>query len=172
MRVRTLLLGGLIGAAIAYFSDPVSGRGRRTRLRDQAMARARDARRRSGSRARYTLHATRGKLAEMASPGPDTPFVDDATLTQRIRSAVFGRADVADDRISLDVADGVATLRGELDAQDEIDALARRVRAVAGVRDVVSLMHLPGSPAPNKEDALEASQGAEDAAEHQSRSFG
>jgi hypothetical protein len=57
---------------------------------------------------------------------------DDATLTQRIQSEVFGSADVPKDRIALNVAGGVAELRGELDAQEDIDALFVRVSAVRG----------------------------------------
>jgi osmotically-inducible protein OsmY len=97
----------------------------------------------------------------MASPGPDRVVVDDATLTRRIRSEVFGKVDVPKDRIALDVTDGVATLRGELDSQTEVERLADRVRSVPGVVDVVVLIHLPGTPAPNKEAALEASREAE-----------
>lgn len=166
MRMRTLMFGGLLGATAAYYLDPVSGRGRRTRLRDQAMARMRDAGRRAGTRSRYAIQSAQGRMTELVSSGPDTPFVDDVTLAQRIRSGVFGAVDVADDRLSLDVVDGVATLRGELDAQEEIDELLRRVRAEAGVRDVVSLLHLPGQPAPNKESAIEASRGATADADH------
>jgi hypothetical protein len=32
----------------------------------------------------------------------------------------------------------------------------REVRATPGVRDVVNLLHQPGTPAPNKADALRA----------------
>lgn len=158
MRVRTFVFGGLVGAAAVYLFDPVSGRTRRARLRDQAMARAREARRSAESRGRYVAHTVEGKVAEMTTPsaGP----TDDATLRQRIHSDVFGRADVPKDRVTLDVADGVATLRGELDSPQEIDRLVERVRAVPGVLDVAVLIHLPGKPAPNKEPAIEASRAA------------
>jgi osmotically-inducible protein OsmY len=160
MRVRTLLFGGLVGAAIAYYFDPVAGRGRRTRLRDQAMAEARRMVAKAERRGRYLGHMAEGKLAELRSPGPDRTDVDDVVIAQRIHSDVLGRADVPKDRLTVDVAGGVATLRGELDSQVEIDDVASRVRGIAGVQDVDVLIHLPSEPAPNKEAAIEASRRA------------
>jgi len=64
--------------------------------------------------------------------------------------------------VSLDVNDGVVELRGQLDDQAAIEELVLRVRAVPGVRSVVSLLHLPGQPAPNKQEALAASKHAEE----------
>ena len=159
MRLRTLVFGATVGAAIAYLFDPDSGRGRRARLRDQAMARLRDARRLAGARSRYVEHTLGGKVAQMASPGPRLD-VDDVTLAERIRSVVFGRADVPKDRLSLEVVDGVAVVRGELDSTDEMAELAGRVWDVPGVVDVEMLTHLPGRPAPNKRSALDAGHGA------------
>jgi hyperosmotically inducible protein len=156
MRLRTLLLGAAAGAGGAYLFDPISGRSRRARLRDQALARVRDMRRRVGSKGRYHLHRLEGRIAETSSIDR---VADDAILVERIRSQIFGRVDVPDDRVSLDVHDGIATLRGELDSREEIEGLAARVAGVAGVADVVALMHLPGQPPPNKRAALEASRG-------------
>ena len=86
---------------------------------------------------------------------------DDATLAQRIQSEVFGSADVPKDRIALNVAGGVAELRGELDAQEDIDALFVRVSAVPWVRSVRTHLRVHGADAPNKEEALRASEEAE-----------
>jgi osmotically-inducible protein OsmY len=158
--MRTLLFGGLVGAAIAYFFDPVAGRGRRTRLRDQAMAEARRMGARAERRGRYLSHMAEGKLAELRSPGPDRADVDDVVIAQRIQSDVFGRVDVPKDRLSVDVVAGVATLRGELDSRDTIDDVTARVRRVPGVEDVEVLVHLPDEPAPNKEAAIEAGRQA------------
>ena len=99
-------------------------------------------------------------MSELASPGPDNVGADDATITERIRSEVFGAADVAKDRIALTVVDGVAELRGELDAEEEVRQIAERVSFVPGVRQVRNLMRTHGSTAPNKRAALEASDEA------------
>ena len=159
MRIRTLVLGGLIGGAIAYLYDPVSGRGRRAQLRDRGVAEARKLRERADAKQRHLSNLARGTIEGMKTPGIDE--TDDATLTQRIRSEVFGSADVPSDRVALNVVDGIAELRGELDAQEDIDALFVRVSAVPGVRSVRNHLRVHGADAPNKEEALRASEDAE-----------
>lgn len=161
MKMRSLVIGGLVGAAIAYLFDPVSGRGRRTRLRDQAMSEMRKTRERAEAKKRHLSNIARGTVSEIASPGPENREPDDATLTQRIQSEVFGSPDVPKDRIALTVVGGIAELRGELDAQEDVDALFIRVSAVPGVRGVRNFMRIHGADAPNKEDALRASGEAE-----------
>ena len=53
MRIRTLLLGGLIGGAIAYLYDPVSGPGRRADLSRSGLAETRKLRERVGAKQRH-----------------------------------------------------------------------------------------------------------------------
>lgn len=161
MGLPTLVFGGAVGAAIAYLFDPVSGRARRARLRDQGMSRARRAVGDAERRTRYLANVARGRMTEIVAPGPDNRTPDDTTLAHRIQSDVFGRADVPKDRVTLDVVDGVATLRGELDSPEEIESVTSRVAQVPGVVDVQVLVHLPGEPPPNKEEALQASRRAQ-----------
>ena len=160
MRVRTFLLGGAVGAAIAYFFDPVSGAGRRARLRDQTMSEVRKTRERADAKKRHLSNIAQGAMSEFRSPGPDNVDADDATIRQRIQSEVFGAADIPDDRIVLTVVDGVAELRGELDSDEEIRRVTERVSVVPGVREVRNMMRIHGTAAPNKQDALEASNEA------------
>jgi osmotically-inducible protein OsmY len=160
MKVGTLVVGAAIGAALAYLLDPDSGRGRRARLRDQTMSEARKARERGQAKRRYMSNAARGRMSELVSPGPDNRDPDDATLVDRIRSQVFGSPDLPDDRIALTVVDGVAELRGELDAPEEVHRLVERVAAVPGVRSVRNLLRVHGEAPPNKEDAMRASEAA------------
>jgi osmotically-inducible protein OsmY len=160
MKVGTLVIGGAIGAALAYLFDPDSGRGRRARLRDQTMSEVRKARGRGEAKQRYLSNVARGRMSELVSPGPDNRDADDATLGDRIRSQVFGSPQVPDDRIALTVVDGIAELRGELDAPDDILRLGERVGAVSGVRSVRNLLRVHGDAPPNKEDAMRASETA------------
>ena len=160
MRVRTLLLGGLIGAAIAYLYDPVSGAGRRASLRDQTLSELRSTRERAETKRRHLSNIAKGAASEFRSPGPDDREPDDTTLVERIRSDVFGAADVPKDRIALTVVDGIAELRGELDSDEEVRMIGERVSSVPGVREVRNLMRAHGSAAPNKKDALDASESA------------
>jgi osmotically-inducible protein OsmY len=159
MRIRTLFLGGMIGGAIAYLYDPVSGRGRRAQLRDRGLAETRKLRERAEAKQRHLSNLARGTIEGMTTSRIED--TDDATITQRIQSEVFGSADVPKDRIALNVAGGVAELRGELDAQEDIDALFVRVSAVQGVRSVRNHLRVHGADAPNKEGALRASEEAE-----------
>jgi osmotically-inducible protein OsmY len=160
MRVRTFLFGGLFGAAIAYFYDPVSGAGRRARLRDQTLSEIRSTRERAEAKRRHLSNIAQGAVSELRSPGPDNVDADDGTISERIRSEVFGAADIPKDRIALTVVDGVAELRGELDSDDEIRRVTERVSVVPGVREVRNMMRTHGATAPNKQDALEASDEA------------
>jgi hypothetical protein len=51
-------------------------------------------------------------------------------------------------------------LRGQLDSGDEMHRIEEAVRKVPGVTAVTSLLHMPGTPAPNKAEALAASKEA------------
>jgi hypothetical protein len=159
MRRRAGLLTGMgVGAAAMYFFDPDRGRGRRTRARDKLVAKQRQMRRERERAVRYQEGVMQG-LAH--SRGPERPPADDHTLADRIKSELGPR--LHGEHVSLDVADGVVELRGELENEAMIEDLVLSVSQVPDVSMVVSLLHLPGRPAPNKADALEASRRAENA---------
>jgi osmotically-inducible protein OsmY len=69
--------------------------------------------------------------------------VDDATLARKVESELAPRG-----RVSVNAANGVVQLRGEVEEPGLIEELAHRARAVSGVRDVENLLHLPGQQAP------------------------
>lgn len=73
---------------------------------------------------------------------------DDATLKDKVESELFRDEHEAKGSISVNAQQGVVQLRGELPSQDLIDALVDRTRKIHGVRDVESLLHLPGTEAP------------------------
>jgi osmotically-inducible protein OsmY len=158
---RTLVLGAALGAAIAYLTDPVSGRGRRTRLRDQGTAMLGRFRERVDAKRRYLEGVEQGMIAQTIPPSVEDSEPDDGTLEQRIRSQVFGAPDLSLDLVTLEVVDGAVTLRGQVDTRGQADELSTRVASVPGVRLVEILLHLPNEPAPNKESALQASHEAE-----------
>jgi osmotically-inducible protein OsmY len=159
MRIRTFVLGGLAGAAVAYLFDPIGGRGRRARLLDQVRSMTGRGGGMLGDGADVVLELEETEVVVGMSAPQERP--DDQTLADRIHSTVFGEPDVPDDRLTLEVVDGIVTLRGELDSQEEIDDIAGRIAAVPDVREVDVLVHLPGEPAPNKEAAIQASRDAE-----------
>jgi osmotically-inducible protein OsmY len=74
--------------------------------------------------------------------------MDDATLADRVRSEIFRPADAPKGSVSVDVQDGVAYLRGEVESQDWIERLGKDARKVTGIDGVKNLLHAPGTPAP------------------------
>jgi osmotically-inducible protein OsmY len=73
---------------------------------------------------------------------------DDATLKDKVESELFRSEHEVKGSISVNAQEGVVQLRGELPSQDLIDALVARTMQIQGVKDVESLLHLPGTEAP------------------------
>lgn len=74
--------------------------------------------------------------------------VDDVTLAQQVESELFREDNTPKGQISVNAANGVVQLRGEVEQPGLIDELVQRARSVQGVRDVENLLHLPGQQAP------------------------
>lgn len=162
MRLRSMLFGAAVGAVLAYLFDPEQGRGRRSRLRDQAMATARRSSDGLERQGRYLAGTAVGSILEARSRLLPRP-VDDATLVDRIRSEALGDAHIPAGEINVEAADGIATLRGELKDPALIAEVVERVGAVPGVLGVENLLHTPAEePARNKRAAIRASERAAD----------
>jgi osmotically-inducible protein OsmY len=74
--------------------------------------------------------------------------VDDVTLAQQVESELFREENAPRGQISVNAANGVVQLRGEVEQPELIDELVQRAHSVQGVRDVENLLHLPGQDAP------------------------
>jgi hypothetical protein len=148
-----LAAGGAAGAALTALFDPVRGKARRARLRDQSTAFLRRRGRtlgRFGTKVGSDLQGFRerqmyGRTGEYIAP-------NDETLQQKVESEVLGRADVPKGSIVLNAEGGIVFLRGELETQDQIDHIESLVRKVDGVLDVENYLHIRGTPPPNKGD--------------------
>ena len=172
MRLRSILFGVGLGAAIAYLFDRERGAERRARLREQASSTAQRASESFGAGQPMSVVAVaverigsvRSRLGGYGDVLDDAPVddgtPDDATLVDRIRSEALGDPRVPAGEINVDVADGTATLRGELTDQALIDLVVDRVRAVPGVVGVDNLLHTPAQSAKNKRAAVRASERA------------
>ena len=126
-----------VGAALAFFLDPVSGKRRRAAVGARAKGIGIGiASRIRGSR--NGLELTDGGLS------PD----NDAALTQKVQSEVFQDLDIPSGQINVNVERGVVVLRGTLDKPSQIIEVEKRVWEVGGVRGVENLLHLEGTPAP------------------------
>jgi BON domain len=148
-----LIIAAALGAALAYVFDPVRGRRRRAELKDRSRATLRREVRAVERQASYGKGRAEGVIHKIRHPRPHVPE-DDLTLADKIRSEVLGR--VGGPHLTIDVNDRVVTLRGELPDERAAQRVESAVRATPGVTDVVNLLHQPGTPAPNKADALGA----------------
>jgi hypothetical protein len=154
-KVRTLVVASALGAAASYFFDPERGAGRRAQARSQIDGILRRGRRNARRTAMQLQDHVGGTIAKVQH-ARDERDNDDLTVLDRVESEVFGRHGFPKDRINADVVDGRLTLRGQLDSEVEIGTVIRAAGEVPGVVEVISYLHLPGTPAPNKADAREA----------------
>jgi osmotically-inducible protein OsmY len=143
------LLAAGAGAAVAFFADPVNGRRRRHMARDKVRARAR----RTGSRSLRTFRFTRAQLygygqRALHNLPQAPPELDDTTLAHKVESILFRDNSVPKGRINVNAENGVVYLRGQLDEPELIRWIEARARRIAGVRGVVSLLHVPGAAVP------------------------
>src|SRR3954465_5396730 len=141
-------LAGAIGAALAYFFDPDSGRRRRKMLADKAGKYAR----RSAQQAQGAGAQAQGlkKRAAHREEQPK-PQPDDVTLARKVETEIFRDAEVPKGQINVNAEDGVVFLRGAVNDESLIEALAEGARKVQGVREVENLLHVSGTPAPTKQ---------------------
>lgn len=130
-----------IGATLAFFLDPVSGKRRRAATKDWVGARARGI----GTGISSRIGGSRNGLK--LSDGEVSP-ANDAALTQKVESEVFQDLDIPSGQININVEKGLVVLRGTLDKPSQIIELEKRVWEVGGVRGVENLLHIEGTPAP------------------------
>lgn len=155
---KVAAVGGL-GAAAMYFLDPRMGRTRRTRFAQRLGGISRRARARAERRGRYVSGHAYGLQQKAASAArPDQAPPNDQTLVAKIESEVLSRWNYPKGSINIDAVDGVVTLRGAAEDPDQIRSLESEVAGVAGVTEVVNHLHLPGTDAPNKVDAITTSR--------------
>ena len=155
---RVLRLGMLAsaGALLAYFLDPQAGRGRRNRTKDQLGAKVRRAKDQAQKKGRYFEGKVEGVARTVTQPRGEPP-ADDKALADRVKSELLGGERFAGHQVLVDAVDGVVALRGEMPQPELIDELEAEVRKLPGVKDVENLLHLPGTPPPNKAESLGAS---------------
>ena len=79
--------------------------------------------------------------------------VDDLTLKDRVESEIFRSPDLPKGQINFDVESAVVTVRGQVDNALQIAKIEKAVLKVPGVRGVENLLHVDGTPAPNKAEA-------------------
>jgi hypothetical protein len=150
----SVLTGAIAGAAAVYFFDPERGRARRAMLSDWVGARVR-----RGWRTVNEISARTGssaaafpqRMVQLRSMRPRPG--DDLTLRDRVESEVFRNSDLPKGRINFDVESGVVTIRGQVENAYQIANVEKAVLKVPGVAGVENLLHVDGTPAPNKAES-------------------
>jgi hypothetical protein len=146
-RLFFLGIGFGIGTVAAYLGDPDRGNARRAELQQQAQARFRDLSEQAIDAARDTTQRTVGAAIDGV---PEFSQPSDAVLLERVRSEAIGPSEVPNAQLVTTVVDGVVELRGKIDTLPQRETLLAAVGAVAGVREVRDLTHLPDEPAPTR----------------------
>ena len=142
---------GATGALLMYFLDPDQGRRRRSMGRDRLAGSMRRGWRALTRRGRDVTADAYGLVQQATHVEPQHWSVpNDATLAHRIESELFRGSDIPKGRISINAEGGMIVLRGELDRPEQIRKIEDAVAAMPGVRGVHSLLHLPGTPVPDR----------------------
>lgn len=146
--VSGLAAGSAAGAGLLYFLDPVSGRRRRKVAVDRAAGQVRHGWRRAVRAARGVQATTYGTVQQLTHVREAPKELDDATLARKVETELFRDPQVPKGEINVNVQRGIVQLRGAVPTRVMLEALVERTRAIQGVREVESLLHLPSEPAP------------------------
>ena len=144
----TLALGTALGALLAYFLDPRSGKRRRNTTRDRTLALFRRSGRSAGRAGRRAAAEAYGVAQQVQHRKERPKEYDDVTLANKVQTEIFRPADVPKGQIDVNVQKGVVRLRGMVPRPELIEELVEQTRRIQGVRDVENLLHLPGTEAP------------------------
>jgi gas vesicle protein len=142
-RIGSLAAAGVVGAAVAFFLDPISGKRRRHVARDKLGSWVRGGRDRIARRGRYLRGRAVGAVEETRRVGGTQIPATDETLAHKVESEALGYAGIASGRVNVNAERGVVILRGQVDRAEDVRRLEKLVREVDGVRDVENLLHTP-----------------------------
>lgn len=143
--------GVAVGALAAFWLDPQHGKRRRRTARDRVRGKAHRLERRasrSARRAQGTVHGAVHKVWSLAR-SRERGEIDDVTLARMAESALARDPRTSKARLSIHAEYGVLVLHGEAATAGAIDDIVQVCSAVEGVREVRSLLHLPGQPVPS-----------------------
>jgi hypothetical protein len=127
----------LLGAGTAFFFDPQEGKRRRSLVRDRSLAFVRRGKRTGVGKLKLIGGHARGFQALLRRVGRRRNVAtDDQTVVQRIRSDALRDVGISTRDVEVEVENGVARLRGNVQSRSLADDLVSRVRKVPGVREV------------------------------------
>ncbi len=139
MRKIPLVIGGGIGATIAYLFDPDQGRSRRARIRDQMGARARLGLSTVANQAKFQGGRARGLVHDAMAARRSERRFDDETLLQKIRSEAVGpwKIDATEPHdVHVEVDAEKVTIEGRVASPNDRDRLRELVSNIEGVDQI------------------------------------
>ena len=139
MRKIPLVIGGGIGATIAYLFDPDQGRSRRARIRDQMAARARRGLSTLAKQAKFQGGRARGLVHDAMAARRSERRFDDETLLQKIRSEAVGpwKIDATEPHdVHVEVDAEKVTIEGRVASPNDRDRLREMVSNIEGVDQI------------------------------------
>ena len=148
--MRKLITWAGLGAGLMYFFDPTDGNRRRAMAKDRIAAFGRKLVRRGERTGRGVASQAYGVKQKATHLREEQKELDDVTLARKVESEIFRDADAPKGRVSVNVANGVVQLRGEVERPDLVEELEAATRKVQGVKDVENLLHPAGTEAPNQ----------------------
>jgi hypothetical protein len=152
-RILAIPLLAALSAGVSYFFDPQNGKRRRKMVADRIAAFYRQSARKAERAGRGAASEAQG-LKEKATHlrEEEKPQPDDVTLARKVETEIFRDPEVPKGEINVNAEDGVVYLRGEVASAELVDDLGKAAQKVQGVRGVENLLHVPGTPAPQKAD--------------------
>jgi osmotically-inducible protein OsmY len=144
--VAALLVAGGIGALAEYFFlDRQHGARRRHIVRDRTRAALRRRSRDAVRRAKYLEGVAEGVAHRAVHAVPGTGGrkepPDDVMLAQKVESIAFRKAGVPKGHVSVNADKAVIYLRGQVESDEQIEALIRATHEIEGVTGVKNLLH-------------------------------
>jgi osmotically-inducible protein OsmY len=144
--IKSFPLFAALGAALAYFFDPQSGKGRRKMTLDRAAGFLRHGGRRAERAGRTVASEAYGVKQKVTHRREEKkPQPDDTTLARKVESEIFRDPDLPKGQINVNAENGVVYLRGEVQRPELIEDLEHAASKVQGVREVENFLHLPGA---------------------------
>jgi osmotically-inducible protein OsmY len=138
-KIRTLVIGGAVGAALTYLFDPERGPERRDQLRGQvgsALARGKQELNRQMRQLRTGARVAVAELQAATDPGHE----DDLTVLSRVESVLYAMPAFPRSSVEAEVVDGRLILRGDVESAElarEIVETASQVRSVTSVENLL-----------------------------------
>lgn len=152
----SIAAAGAGALAIGYLFDREHGPARRQLVFGRTAHLVRRTLHRAGREARYLQGTAARRIEHRLWRLPPKP-VEGRALLDRVESELFAHPGVPHGRLSFEAEGNVIVLRGQLDSESAIWEVEQSVRRIPGVTGIKNLMHVTGTPAPNKAAALRAS---------------